>query len=127
MLRTVVAGLIVTRAGVLDVLAPKSASPPKKAPMELTPNGSVVTSMLVEVTPPVVVSVDEPIGAPLSVKVTLPEGFAVPALAATVAVNETGSPVVNALDDAVTDVIVGCGATVSVRAAVEGRKSALPV
>jgi hypothetical protein len=83
--------------------------------------------MLVEVTPPVVVSVDAPIGAPLSVKVTLPEGFAVPALAATVAVNETGSPVVNALDDAVTDVIVGCGATVSVRAAVEGRKSALPV
>ena len=95
--------------------------------MELTPNGRVVRSMLVVVTPSVVVSVDVPIGVPSSVKVTLPVGFAVPALAATVAVNETGSPVVDVRDDTVTDVVVGRGATVSVRAAVEGRKSALPL
>jgi hypothetical protein len=83
--------------------------------------------MLVVVTPPVVVSVDVPIGEPLSVKVMLPVGFAVPALAATVAVNETASPEVVERDDAVTDVVVGCGATVSVTAAVEGRKSVLPL
>jgi hypothetical protein len=82
--------------------------------------------MLVEVTPPVVVSVEAPSGAPLSVKVTFPVGFAVPALTATVAVKETGSPVVAAWDDTVTDVLVGRGATVSVSVAVEDRKSALP-
>ena len=42
--------------------------------MELAPNGRVVRSMLVVVTPPVVVSVDVPIGVPSSVKVTLPVG-----------------------------------------------------
>jgi hypothetical protein len=82
--------------------------------------------MLVEVTPPVVVSVDAPIGVPSSVKVTLPVGFSIPALTATVAVNETGSPVVAVRDDTVTDVVVGRGATVSVSVAVEGRKSVLP-
>jgi len=85
--------------------------------------------MLVVVTPPDVVSVDVPSGAPLSEKVTLPVGFvgfAAPALAATVAVNETASPEVDVLDDAVTDVVVETGATVSVRAAVDGRKSAFP-
>ena len=82
--------------------------------MELTPSGRVVRSMLVVVTPSVVVSVDVPIGVPSSVKVTLPVRFAVPAFAATVAVNETASPVVDVRDDAVTDVVVGRGATVSV-------------
>ena len=94
--------------------------------MELTPSGSVVRSMLVVVTPPVVVSVDVPSGAPLSMKVTLPVGFASPPPAATVAVNETASPEVDVPDDTVTDVVVASGATVSVRAAVEGRKSAFP-
>ena len=94
--------------------------------MELTPSGSVVRSMLVVVTPPDVVSVDVPSGAPLSEKVTLPVGFATLVLAATVAVNETASPEVDVPDDAVTDVVVETGATVSVRAAVDGRKSAFP-
>jgi hypothetical protein len=126
-LSSVVARLTVTSAEVPDVLAPKLGSPPNEAPMELTPRGSVVRSMLVVVTPPVVDSVDVPIGVPSSLKVTLPVGFASPALAVTVAVKETGSPVVVVRDDAVTDVVVGCGATVSVTAAVEGRKSALPL
>jgi hypothetical protein len=94
--------------------------------MGLTPNGRVVRSMLVEVTPSVVVSVDVPIGVPSSVKVTFPVGCAPPALAITVAVRETGSPVVDARGDTVTDVVVGRGATVSLRVAVEGRKFALP-
>jgi hypothetical protein len=60
------------------------------------------------------------------VKVTYPVGFAVPAVAATVAVKQTGSPMVDVGDDTVTDVVVGRGATVSVTVAVEERKSALP-
>jgi hypothetical protein len=83
--------------------------------------------MLVVVNPSVVVSIDVPSGVPLSVKVTLPVGFAVPAVAVTVAVNEIGSPVVEVWDDTVTDVAVGRGATISVRVAVEGRKSGLPL
>jgi hypothetical protein len=82
--------------------------------------------MLVEVTPPVVASVEAPSGTPLSVNVTFPAGFAVPALTDTVAVKEIGSPVVAERDDTVTDVAVGLGATVSVRVDVEDRKAALP-
>jgi hypothetical protein len=82
--------------------------------------------MLVVVTPPLVVSVDVPIGVPSSVKVTLPVGLAFPPLAVTVAVKETGWPVVEVGDDTVTAVEVGRGATVSVTSAVEGRKSAFP-
>jgi len=121
----VVAGLTVTGTGP-ESLDAKLVSPTKEAPMALAPKGRVVTSRLVVVTPLVVVSVDVPIGVPLSVKVTCPVGFAAPLLAATVAVKEIGSPVVNVLGDTVTDVVVGRGATVSVSAAVEGRKSGLP-
>ncbi len=96
------AWLTVTSAAVPDVLAPKSESPPNEAAMESTPSGRVVRSMLVVVTPAVVVSTEVPIGVPSSVKVTVPVGFAVPALGVTVAVKETASPVVDVRDDAVT-------------------------
>ena len=74
--KSVEALLTVTKAAVLDALAPKSRSPPNEAVMALTPSGRVVRSMLVVVTPSSVVSVDVPIGVPSSVKVTLPVGFA---------------------------------------------------
>jgi hypothetical protein len=83
--------------------------------------------MLVIVTPSVVDNVDVPMGCPSSVKVTYPVGSAVAALEATVAVNEIGSPVVDVWEDTVIDVVVGRGATVSVRVALEGRKSASPL
>jgi hypothetical protein len=83
--------------------------------------------MLAVVTPSVVDSIDVPTGAPPSVKVTLPVGLAAPALAATVAVKETGSPVVDVRDEVVIVVVVGLGATISENVAVEERKSALPL
>jgi hypothetical protein len=124
--RTVVARLTATTV-VADALVPKLASPLKDAPMELSPNGRVVRSKLVVVDPSVVVNNEVPIGVPSSVKVTTPVGFALPPFAATVAVKETGSPVVAVLGETVIEVVVGRGATVSVTTAVDGRKSALPL
>ena len=87
--RVVGALLTVTDAALTDELARKPAPPPYEAVTESEPTGSVVTSMLADVTPPVVDNVEEPSAVPLSVNVTVPSGFAVPAVGATVAVSVT--------------------------------------
>ena len=57
--------------------------------MESEPRGSVVRSMLADVTPSVVDNVDDPSVVPSEVNVTLPTGSAVPVVGATVAVSVT--------------------------------------
>ncbi len=53
------------------------------------PTGSVVVSMLAEVTPSVVVTVEAPSVVPSTLKVTVPSGTATPVVGATVAVSVT--------------------------------------
>ncbi len=72
-----------------DELARKPGPPPYEAVTGSEPTGSVVTSMLADVTPSVVDNVEVPSAVPSSVNVTAPSGVAVPVVGATVAVRVT--------------------------------------
>ena len=80
---------LATVAALVDELARNPAPPPNEATTESEPTGNVVRSMLADVTPSVVDSVEEPRFVPLTVKVTVPSGIAVPDVGATVAVSVT--------------------------------------
>ena len=116
-----------TVAALADELGRKPALPLNDAPTESEPSGSVVRSMLVDVTPSVVDSVEEPRFVPLTVKVTLPSGIAVPDVGATVAVSVTLCPDVDADGDGVTLVVVGTGETFSAIVPAEPVKPASPL
>ena len=119
--------LTVTVAALADELGRKPALPLNEAITESEPTGNVVRSMLVDVTPSVVDSVEEPRFVPLTVKVTVPSGIAVPDVGATVAVSVTLCPDVDADGDGATLVVVGTGEMFSAIVPAEPVKPASPL
>src|ERR1700722_15553505 len=88
--------------------------------------GSVVSSMLAELTPFVVDTTDVPSGFPLRMNDTAPSGFAVPDVGLTVAVSVTLWPDVDAAGDGTSAVVVDTGDTFSVMAPADAVKFASP-
>src|SRR5580698_2447565 len=86
---TVVDALVTTTDVASAELGRKSGLPPYDAVTESDPRGSVVSSMLAELTPSAVDTTEVPSGLPLSMNDTDPSGSAVPDVGLTVAVSVT--------------------------------------
>ena len=125
--RVVVAVVTVTEPAPEDELARNPAPPPYEAVTESEPIGNVVRSMLAVVMPFVVDSTELPSDAPLRMNETVPSGFAVPNVGATVAVSVTLCPDVDADGDDTRAVVVDTGATSSADAPTEAVKFASPL